>query len=109
MRNQVHAHPSKYCTTFPFLDHAIHLGSADVESDRLSTRITRGASFPGGFATLQTLKSPLEACVANMSDFCFDEDACQASEIMGEGPREVVKVWRIVNWGRRVAMSIDPF
>lgn len=104
-----YTHPSKYCTIFPFLDHAIHFGSAEVESERFRTRITRGDSFPGGFATLHTLKSPLEAWVANMSDFCFEDEACQASEIIGEGPRAVVKVWRMVNWGRRVAIKIDPF
>ena len=81
----------------------------ELESDLFNTRITRGDSFTGGFATLQTLKSPFEDCVANMSDFCFDEDACQASERIGEGPREVVSVWRIVNWGRRFAIKIDPF
>lgn len=72
-------------------------------------RITRGDSFPGGFATLQTLRSPLEACVASMSDFCFEDEACQANDTIGDGPREVVKVWRMVNWGRRFAIKIDPF
>lgn len=86
------AHPSKYCTSLPFLDHPIHLGSAEFESDRFNTLITRGDSFPGGFDTLQTLKSPFEDWVASISDFCFDEDACQAKEIIGEGPREVVRV-----------------
>jgi hypothetical protein len=71
--------------------------------------MTLGDSFPGGFATLQTLKSPFDACVANMSDFCFDEEACQAIEMIGDGPREVVSVCRIVNWGRRLAINIDPF
>jgi len=93
----------------PFFDHAIHFRSVEFESDLFSTRITRGDSFPGGFATLQILKSPLEACVANMSDFCFEEDACQASDKIGEGPREVVREWRMVNWGWRFAIRIDPF
>ena len=62
-----------------------------------------------GFDTLHTRKSPLEACVASISDFCFEDEACQAIEIIGEGPREVVKVWRIVNWGRRFAIRMDPF
>ena len=44
-----------------------------------------------------------------MSDFCFEEDACQAIVMIEDGPREVVRVWRIVNWGRRVAIKIDPF
>jgi hypothetical protein len=86
------AHPSKYCTSLPFFDHPIHLGSDEFESDRFNTLITRGDSFPGGFATLQTRKSPFDDCVASMSDFCFDEDACQAKEIIGDGPREVVRV-----------------
>lgn len=90
-------YPSRYCTILPFFDQAIHFGSEDVESDLFSTRMTRGDSFPGGFATLQTRKSPLEACVANMSDFCFDDEACHARERIGDGPREVVNVWRMVN------------
>lgn len=85
-------YPSRYCTIFPFFDHAIHLGSAELESDRFKTRITRGDSLPGGLVTLQILRSPFDACVASMSDFCFDEEACQASEIIGDGPREVVRV-----------------
>lgn len=89
---EMSTHPSKYCTIFPFLDHAIHFGLGESESERLSTRITRGDSFPGGFDTLQTLRSPLEACVASISDFCFDEEACQAKDTIGDGPREVVKV-----------------
>jgi hypothetical protein len=44
-----------------------------------------------------------------MSDFCFEDEACQAREMIGDGPREVVKVWRMVNWGRRVAIKIEPF
>lgn len=88
----VSAYPSRYCTILPFLDHAIHFGLVESESERFNTRITRGDSFTGGFATLQTLKSPLEACVANISDFCLEEEACQANDIIGEGPREVVRV-----------------
>lgn len=88
----VSTHPSRYCTIFPFFDHAIHFGVTESESDRFSTRITRGDSFPGGFATLQTLRSPLDACVASISDFCFEEEACQANDTIGDGPREVVKV-----------------
>jgi hypothetical protein len=72
-------------------------------------RITRGASLPGGFATLQTLRSPLADIVASMSDFCFDDDACHANETIGEGPREVVIVCRMVNVGNNVAIRIDPF
>lgn len=77
----------------PFFDQAIHLGSSDGEvSDLFKIRITRGGSLPGGFATLQTLRSPLAARVASISDFCFDDDACHANDTMGDGPREVVIV-----------------
>ena len=93
------AYPSRNCTIRPFFDQAIHLGSAEEESDRLSTLMTRGASLPGGFATLQTLRSPLKDKVASISDFCFDDDACHANETMGDGPREVDMVCRMVNVG----------
>jgi hypothetical protein len=85
-------YPSKYCTSLPFLDHPIHFGSDKFESERFNTLITRGDSFPGGFATLQTRKFPFDDCVASISDFCFDEDACHAREIIGDGSREVGKV-----------------
>lgn len=81
----------------------------DSESDRFKTRMARGGSLPGGFDILQTLKSPLAACVASISDFCFDDDACHASEVIGEGPRELVKVCRMVKMGRRVAIRMEPF
>jgi hypothetical protein len=103
-------HPSRYCIIFPFFDQAIHFGSEDEDaSDLFRLRITRGASLPGGFATLQTLRSPLADIVASMSDFCFDDDACHANDTIGEGPREVVIVWRMVNVGNNVAIRIDPF
>jgi len=54
--------------------------------------MTLGVSAVGGFATLQTRRSPSEVCVANMSDFCFDEEACQANVTIGDGARDVVKV-----------------
>lgn len=68
-----------------------------------------GVSVLGGFATLQTLRSESKVWVANMSDFCFDEDACQASDTIGEGDRVVVRVWRIVNEGWRAAIKMEPF
>lgn len=108
--NLGYPYPSKYCIIFPFFDQAIHLGSAGEEiSDLFKTRITRGASFPGGFATLHTLRSPLADIVASISDFCFDDDACHAIETIGDGPREVVMVCRILNVGNSVAINIDPF
>lgn len=95
---------------FPFFDQAIHLGSdVDDASDLFSTRITRGASLPGGFATLQTRRSPLDARVASMSDFCFDDEACHASETIGEGPLEVFNVCKTEKVGWRFAIKIDPF
>jgi hypothetical protein len=71
--------------------------------------MARGVSFPGGFDILQTLRSPLAVWAASISDFCFDEDACHASEIMGDGPREVVNVCKMVKLGRRVAIKTEPF
>lgn len=44
-----------------------------------------------------------------MSDFCFDDEACHAKLTIGDGPLEVVKLWRIVNLGCKVAISNDPF
>lgn len=43
-----------------------------------------------------------------MSDLCFAEDACQASDVMGDGAREVERVCRMVKLGCRVAINIDP-
>ena len=102
-------YPFRNCTIFPFLDQAIHLGVEGSESDRFKTLIALGVSFPGGFDMLQTLKSPFAAWVASISDFCFDDDACHASEIIGDGPRDVVNVCKMVKIGRRVAIKIDPF
>jgi hypothetical protein len=47
--------------------------------------------------------------VASISDFCFDDDACHANDTIGDGPLEVVIVCKMVNVGRSVAISIDPF
>lgn len=71
--------------------------------------MTRGGSFPGGLATLHTLKSPFADSVASISDFCLEEEACQAKESMDDGPREVAIVCKIVNVGWRVAIIIEPF
>ena len=100
---------SEYCTILPFLDHEIQLFPLTYDSDLLKARITRGRSLTGYFATLQTRKSPSEVCVASMSDLCFEDDACQASAAMGEGPLEVVRVCRIVKDGWSVAINIEPF
>lgn len=44
-----------------------------------------------------------------MSDFCFDDEACHVNETIGEGPLDVVRVWRIVKVGWSAVMRIDPF
>ena len=63
----------------------------------------------GAFGILQTLRSPSEVCVASISDFCFEDDPCQANPVTLEGPREVVKVCNMVKDGCNVAIKIDPF
>ena len=71
--------------------------------------MTLGISDVGGLATLQTLRSPSDDCVANMSDFCFDEDACQASVTIGDGASAVVRVCSMVKDGCRAAIRMEPF
>jgi len=46
---------------------------------------------------------------ANMSDFCRDDEACHARVTIGDGALEVLRLWRIVKRGWRVATSNDPF
>jgi hypothetical protein len=103
------AYFSEYWTMRPFFDHAIQFGPGANVSARFSTRMTRGASLVGGLATLQTLRSPSEVWVASMSDFCFDEEACQARFAIADGPLDVLRVWRIVKAGCSDAKRIDPF
>lgn len=62
----------------------------------------------GGFGTLQTLKSPSAFCIASISDFCFEEDACHVSIEMGEGDLVVFNVCKIVNCGCSAASRIEP-
>jgi len=50
-------------------------------------RIVLGDSAVGGFETLQILRSPSMVCEANISDFCFVDEACQAKLTIGEGAR----------------------
>ena len=76
----------------PFLDHDIQLGPDANVSARFSTRMTLGASLVGGLATLHTLKSPSEVCVASISDFCLDDEACHARFAIAEGPLDVLRV-----------------
>jgi hypothetical protein len=70
--------------------------------------MTRGGSAVGGFETLQTLRSPSAVCVASMSDFCFDDEACHVRFTIGEGARDVVSVWRIVKAGCNAANNMEP-
>ena len=44
-----------------------------------------------------------------MSDFCFEDDACQASPTIGDGATEVERVWSIVKDGSKEAIRIEPF
>lgn len=92
----------------PFLDHAIQLSPGPTLSVRFNMRIIFGASAVGGFATLQTLKSPSDAWTANISDFCLVEDACHARLAIGEGARSAGKVCRMVKAGRKATSNIDP-
>ena len=68
-----------------------------------------GESPYADFGMLQTLKSPSAVCAASMSDFCFDEDPCQASLLSGEGALLELKVCKIVNAGCKFAIKIEPF
>lgn len=58
---------------------------------------------------LQTSKSPSLVWLANISDFCLVDEACQANDTIGEGAREVVSVCKMVNVGCKFVISIEPF
>lgn len=68
-----------------------------------------GCSLLGALGTLHTRRSPSMVCVASMSVFCLEEEPCQASPVMREGARVVVRVCRMVKDGWRVAMRMEPF
>lgn len=94
----------------PFFDQPIQLGPATKFSLRRSIRTTlAGSSALYDFATLQTRRSPSWVCTASMSDFCREDDACQESVTMGDGPLDVVKLCRMVKRGWRVAINREPF
>jgi hypothetical protein len=61
------------------------------------------------FGMLQTRKSPSMVCAASMSDFCFEDEPCQASLLRGDGGLFVLNVWRIVKDGCKFAMRMEPF
>lgn len=67
-----------------------------------------GDSAVGGLETLQTRRSPSEVCVANISDFCLVDDACQARFTIDEGARGVVKVCKIVKEGCKATIKMEP-
>lgn len=57
----------------------------------------------------QTRMDPSAVWVANMSDFCFDEEPCHERPQTGEGPRTVLSEWSMVKVGDSVAMRMEPF
>jgi hypothetical protein len=68
-----------------------------------------GASPLAVFGMLQTRKSPSTVCAASMSDFCFDDEPCQASMFRGDGGLFVLNVWRMVKDGCKLAIRMEPF
>ncbi len=68
-----------------------------------------GSSLLYDLDTLHTRRSPSFVCEASISDFCLDEEACQARLKIGDGPLEVVRLCRIVNLGWSVAIKREPF
>lgn len=45
-----------------------------------------------------------------MSDFCFDDEACHARQVMGEGAMpEALRVCKMVKDGERAATRTEPF
>lgn len=103
----VSSYPSMYCTMRPFFDQPNQLRVLSDISEPPSILMILGGSVAGSFETLHTRKSPSDVCVASISVFCFDDEPCQASPVIGEGPRAVLRVCRIVK-GRRVAIKIEP-
>lgn len=94
----------------PFLDHASQFGPGMAFSLLFKTRTTLAESLlEGDFAMLQTRRSPSCVCVASMSDFCREEEACHARVTIGDGALEVVKLCNIVNRGCSEAINKLPF
>ena len=102
-------YPSEYCKILPFLDHAIQFKPGSTLSLLFRTRMTLGLSAVGGLAMLHTLRSPSKLCIANISDFCFVDEACHARFTIGEGARDVDSVCKMVKEGCRATIRIDPF
>ena len=94
----------------PFLDQPIQLGPDRKFSVlRRTLTILAGSSALYDLVTLQTRRSPSWVCTANMSDFCRDDEACQARVTIGEGPLEVVRLCNMVKRGCNVATRREPF
>lgn len=94
----------------PFLDQPIHWEPVGAPSVFFRMRTTLTASSElCDLATLQTRRSPSRVCDDSMSDFCLDDDACQARVTIGEGALLVVRLCRIVKRGCRVAIRSEPF
>ena len=94
----------------PFFDQASQFGPGMAFSLLLRTRTTLTESLlEGDLAILQTRSSPSCVCVASISDFCREEEACHASVTIGDGALEVVKLCRIVNRGCSEAINMLPF
>ena len=72
-------------------------------------RIVFGFSAVAGLAILQTRRSPSDVCDVSMSDFCFEDEACQARLTIGDGERDVFSVCKTVKEGCRLAMMMEPF
>lgn len=84
----------------PFLDQASQFGPGMKFSLLFSTRTILAESLlEGDFAILQTRRSPSCVCVASISDFCREEEACHARVTIGDGALDVVKLCSIVNRG----------
>lgn len=103
-------YPAEYCTIRPFRDHPSQLFPRPEASGRFNMRTTRALSSPSSdLGTLHTRRSPSLVWTANISDFCFDEEACHANVVMVEGCIEVVvRVCSIVKAGDKAAMSTEP-
>ena len=59
--------------------------------------MTLGVSPLGVFGILHTRRSPSTVWAASMSDFCFDEEPCQANLLSGDGALFELRVCKIVN------------
>lgn len=57
---------------------------------------------------LQTRRSPSNVRTANMSDFCFVDEACHARCAIGDGARGTGNVCKIVKAGRSETSNMDP-